>query len=95
MLHNIFFVQAWQYELNVMEEAFAAKRPDLGAIDEFKRKESIYLERVQELDEITTKKEQQRKRHDDLRYILLCVIYFQAPIPNSVRGCIIGTPRAY
>ena len=51
-----------------MEEEFNAKRPDLGAIEEFKRKESVYLERVLELDEITKKKEEQRKRHDNLRY---------------------------
>ena len=50
-----------------MEEEHNSKRPDLAAIEEFKRKESIYLERVQELDEITSKKETQRKRHDDLR----------------------------
>lgn len=50
-----------------MEEEFSAKRPDLGAIEEFKRKESVYLERVMELDEITKKKEEQRKRHDSLR----------------------------
>ena len=64
------FFAAWQYELNVMEEDFSAKRPDLGAIEEYKRKESVYLERVSELDQITAKKEQQRKRHEDLRYSL-------------------------
>ena len=58
---------AWQYELNVMEEEYNSKRPDLGAIDEYKRKEAVYLERVSELDEITKKKEEQRRRHDNLR----------------------------
>ena len=58
---------AWQYELNVMEEEYNSKRPDLGAIEEYKRKEAVYLERVSELDEITKKKEEQRKRHDNLR----------------------------
>ena len=53
--------------MNLLEEGFNAKRPDLGAIEEFKRKETIYLERVSELDEITKKKEEQRKRHDNLR----------------------------
>ena len=67
-MHLIILIQAWQYELNIMEEEFNAKRPDLGAIEEFKRKESVYLERVLELDEITKKKEDQRKRHDNLRY---------------------------
>ena len=53
-----------------MEEDFNAKQPNRGAIEEYKRKESIYLERVAELDEMTRKKEEQRKRHDNLRYIL-------------------------
>ena len=53
--------------MNLLEEGFNAKHPDLGAIEEFKRKETIYLERVSELDEITKKKEEQRKRHDNLR----------------------------
>ena len=54
-------------ELNVMEENLATKRPDLKAIEEFKRKEAVYLERVSELDEITQKRDRARKRHDDLR----------------------------
>merc|ERR1712110_1279127 len=63
--------EAWQYELNVMEEDYNSKRPDLGAIDEYKRKEAVYLERVSELDEITKKKEEQRRRHDNLRKLRL------------------------
>ena len=67
--HFYSIILAWQYELNMMEEEFSAKRPDLGAIEEYKRKESIYLERVAELDEMTKKKEEQRKLHDNLRYL--------------------------
>jgi len=63
--------EAWQYELNVMEEEYNSKRPDLGAIEEYKRKEAVYLERVSELDEITKKKEEQRRRHDNLRKLRL------------------------
>merc|ERR1719167_1894702 len=63
--------ETWQYELNMMEEEFSSKRPDLGAIEEYKRKESIYLERVAELDEMTKKKEEQRKLHDNLRKMRL------------------------
>ena len=69
--HFYSIILAWQYELNMMEEEFSAKRPDLGAIEEYKRKESIYLERVAELDEMTKKKEEQRKLHDNLRYVLI------------------------
>merc|ERR1712110_290608 len=57
--------------LNVMEEEYNSKRPDLGAIEEYKRKEAVYLERVSELDEITKKKEEQRRRHDNLRKMRL------------------------
>ena len=41
------------------------------AIEEYNRKESVYLERVTELEEVTAKKEAQRKRHDDLRKMRL------------------------
>merc|ERR1719433_1177770 len=58
-------------ELNGMEEDFNAKQPNRGAIEEYKRKESIYLERVAELDEMTKKKEAQRKQHDELRKMRL------------------------
>ena len=58
-----------------MEEEFSSKRPDLGAIEEYKRKESIYLERVAELDEMTKKKEEQRKLHDNLRYFIMWMIF--------------------
>ena len=54
-------------ELNIMEENLSTKKPDLKAIEEFKRKEAVYLERVTELDEITQKRDRARKRHDDLR----------------------------
>ena len=64
-------IEAWQAELNVLEENLKAQRPDLNAIDEFKRKESVYLERVAELEEITAKKDAQRRRHDDLRKMRL------------------------
>ena len=57
----------YKMELNVLEENLSSKRPDLKAIEEFKRKESVYLERVSELDEISQKRDRARKRHDDLR----------------------------
>jgi structural maintenance of chromosome 4 len=60
-------IKQWQFELNMLEENLSAKRPDLKAIEEFKRKEAVYLERVAELDEITQKRDRAKKRHDDLR----------------------------
>ena len=60
-------VDQYKHELNLLEENLSAKRPDLKAIEEFKRKEAVYLERVAELDEITQIRDRARKRHDDLR----------------------------
>ncbi len=60
-------MKKWQYELNVNEENLSTKKPDLKAIEEFKRKEAVYLERVSELDEITQRRDRARKRHEDLR----------------------------
>lgn len=60
-------VDQYKMELNSLEENLSAKRPDLKAIEEFKRKEAVYLERVAELDDITQKRDRARKRHDDLR----------------------------
>merc|ERR1719219_374224 len=60
-------VDQYKHELNLLEENLSAKRPDLKAIEEFKRKEAVYLERVTELDEITQRRDRARKRHDDLR----------------------------
>ena len=56
-----------KHELNLLEENLSAKRPDLKAIEEFKRKEAVYLERVAELDDITQRRDRARRRHDDLR----------------------------
>jgi len=60
-------VDQYKHELNLLEENLSAKRPDLKAIEEFKRKEAVYLERVAELDDITQIRDRARKRHDDLR----------------------------
>ena len=47
-------------ELNVLQENLDRQQPDLKAIDEYNRKENVYLERVAELEEVTAKKEAQR-----------------------------------
>ena len=64
-------VEEWQYELTAMEEDLATKQPRLTAIEEYKQKESIYLDRVAELEEITKKKDIQRKNHEQLRRMRL------------------------
>merc|ERR1719309_1059320 len=60
-----------EYELNVIGEKIAATKPNMAAIQEYKRKNEVYLERVAELDEMTSKRDEQRKQHDDLRKMRL------------------------
>jgi len=55
------------YELNLIEEKLAASKPNMAAIADFKKKEEVYLERVAELDKMTSARDEQRKHHDDLR----------------------------
>ena len=55
------------YELNLIEEKLAASKPNMAAIAEYKKKEEVYLDRVAELDKMTSARDEQRKHHDDLR----------------------------
>jgi len=54
-------------ELNLIIEQIAATKPNMAAIEEYKRKNKIYLERVTELDAMTLRRDEQRKHHDELR----------------------------
>ena len=60
-------IERWQYKLSTMEEELQRNQPRLSAIDEYKHKESIYLARANELEDITKKKDIQRKNHEQLR----------------------------
>jgi structural maintenance of chromosome 4 len=60
-------IESWQYKLSTMEEELGRKQPQLSAIDEYRHKESIYLARANELDDITKKKDIQRQNHEQLR----------------------------
>ena len=64
-------VEKWQYELTAMEEKITSQKVNLAAIDEYRQKESVYLERVNELEAITGKKDKQKKNHDELRKMRL------------------------
>ena len=55
------------YELNLIDEKLAASKPNMAAIAEYKKKEEVYLDRVAELDKMTSARDEQRKHHDDLR----------------------------
>ena len=53
-------IEKMDQELHVLKENLDRQQPDLKAIDEYNRKENVYLERVAELEEVTAKKEAQR-----------------------------------
>ena len=56
-----------EYELELLEQQIEQSSPNLAVIQEYKKKEEIYLQRVAELDEITSARDTQRKHHDSLR----------------------------
>ncbi|XP_069103456.1 structural maintenance of chromosomes protein 4-like [Argopecten irradians] len=59
--------EATQYEITVLEEKLAHMKPNMAAIAEYRKKETLYLQRVSELDNITDVRDQQRKYFEDLR----------------------------
>ncbi|XP_060731020.1 structural maintenance of chromosomes protein 4 [Tachysurus vachellii] len=54
-------------EIALLEDRCAQMKPNLGAIAEFKKKEELYLQRVAELDEITTHRDNFKRSCEDLR----------------------------
>jgi len=56
-----------KFEIATIDENLAKSKPNMAAIAEYKKKEEVYLERVNELDKITGARDEQRKHHDDLR----------------------------
>ncbi|KAI3354218.1 hypothetical protein L3Q82_018758 [Scortum barcoo] len=50
-----------------LETQCAQMKPNLGAIAEYKKKEELYLQRVAQLDEITTERDQFKRGYEDLR----------------------------
>ncbi|XP_031716571.1 structural maintenance of chromosomes protein 4 isoform X1 [Anarrhichthys ocellatus] len=50
-----------------LETKSAQMKPNLGAIAEYKKKEELYLQRVAQLDEITTERDRFKRGYEDLR----------------------------
>ncbi|KAM7399221.1 hypothetical protein PAMP_018507 [Pampus punctatissimus] len=50
-----------------LETQSAQMKPNLGAIAEYKKKEELYLQRVAQLDEITTERDNFKRGYEDLR----------------------------
>ncbi|XP_062409333.1 structural maintenance of chromosomes protein 4 [Sardina pilchardus] len=51
----------------LLEDRCAHIKPNLGAIAEFKKKEELYLQRVSELDDITTQRDDFKRGYEELR----------------------------
>lgn len=60
-------VENVQYEMTVLRQKLASMKPNMAAIAAYRKKEAQYLERVAELDEVTTRRDTQRRHYDDLR----------------------------
>ena len=64
-------MKQWQYDLNLMEEKLGTMKINYAVIEEYTRKEAVYLERVAELEQISQKRDKQRQYHDDLKKMRL------------------------
>ena len=62
-----YFFKVLSQEIGIIETKLSASRPNMAAIIEYKKKEEVYMARAAELEEITKKRDEQRKHHDDLR----------------------------
>ncbi|XP_056139343.1 structural maintenance of chromosomes protein 4 isoform X2 [Lampris incognitus] len=54
-------------KISLLEAQCAQMKPNLGAIAEYKKKEELYLQRVAQLDEITTERDNFKRGYEDLR----------------------------
>jgi structural maintenance of chromosome 4 len=51
----------------MLEAALSKMKPNMGTIEEYRRKEGEYSNRVKELDEITQSRDAQRRQFESLR----------------------------
>uniref|UniRef100_A0A3Q3BNK9 Structural maintenance of chromosomes protein n=1 Tax=Kryptolebias marmoratus TaxID=37003 RepID=A0A3Q3BNK9_KRYMA len=54
-------------KMSTLEVQCGQIKPNLGAIAEYKKKEELYLQRVAQLDEITTERDRFKRAYEDLR----------------------------
>lgn len=55
------------YSVTRLEEEISKMKPDMSSLEEYRKKEAVFISRVAELDEITSQRDIQRKYYDDLR----------------------------
>jgi structural maintenance of chromosome 4 len=56
-----------QYSITVLEESLNKMKPNMRAIEEYRRKEREYAGRVKQLDGVTSQRDEARQVHDALR----------------------------
>ncbi|XP_019848995.1 PREDICTED: structural maintenance of chromosomes protein 4-like [Amphimedon queenslandica] len=56
-----------EYQITMLEEELKQMSPNMAAIEEFKRKEALYSERLQELTDVTKERDQVRGEYEGLR----------------------------
>lgn len=59
--------EALQAQIQEANQRLKQKTPNMAAINEYKKKEEVYMARAAELEEMTKARDEQRKHHDDLR----------------------------
>ncbi|XP_066249114.1 structural maintenance of chromosomes protein 4 [Euwallacea similis] len=64
---NVSELERAEKEMQQADNFLKAAKPNLGAIQEYRKKQKIYLERASELEEIVAKRTQMRSVHDDLK----------------------------
>ncbi len=56
-----------EYAITMLEASLQKMKPNMGAIEEYRKKEHEYLARVRELDDMTGQRDAQRKQYEGLR----------------------------
>ncbi|XP_069672465.1 structural maintenance of chromosomes protein 4 [Periplaneta americana] len=60
-------VKDLQYKVSLLEDKLRANKPNISAIKEYRQKETMYLQRVSELEKSTEKRNEMRKNYDMVR----------------------------
>ncbi|CAH0546726.1 unnamed protein product [Brassicogethes aeneus] len=60
-------VEDVQKELDAADHFLKTAKPNLNAIQEYRKKQSVFVERSKDLEQVTEKKNQMRKLYDDIR----------------------------
>lgn len=58
-------------EITQLEEDQSKASPNLGVLDEYRRRESDYLTRAREMESVTAQRDSAKQRYDDLRKVRL------------------------